>query len=659
MGKMYNKNISTFLLLFLLLAIGIGYAYLTSNLSINGTTAISGNTWNIHFENLNVTNGSVTAMTPATIAQNQVDITYAISLARPKDFYEFTVDVKNDGSLPGKVSISSLSGVTSAASAVVDYSITYTSGRPVNIGDILNVGAKKTIKVRVFYKDDIQASDLPNSNINLNLTYTLQYIQSDEEETTMESVFLSMINSGYSCMRKYEGYVTDRVGVTESATNVYFDVCNTKRTIIFGGFCWRVIRTTETSGIKMVYYGEADQNGSCESTRSEHKGIVQTNNDSQVLNSSYLYGSSFTYDTSTDKFTLVDTVTATWSDSTYENLLSKFTCKSLSNECTTIYQINSYMSNTEGYATAYVIANTNYASIGKSSFNANDNSLAYAGYMFNNVYINNLSGVISGTNKFGNSFTYDSNTNTYTLSGTTKTISNWSNNYSTVSNTHYTCWNDIGICNKISYLTYAHSTAANYYEFGDGKDINDVINEMLFDDDVNRYNSSIKGIVDAWYAQNLGDYSGYLEKSVFCNSRNISFYGSLNPDGGSVASNDYILRFRNYNSNDLSCPNETDQLSVLNNKAKLVYPVGLVTNEEAYNYGSVLNDRIKTGERWWELSPYDFAVDTFTKVVDANGTFSNYAKTSDANGIRLVITLPASAVLISGTGSEGDPWVVD
>ena len=40
------------LLLLLVLVIGIGYAYLTSNLSITGATAVAGNTWDIHFENV-------------------------------------------------------------------------------------------------------------------------------------------------------------------------------------------------------------------------------------------------------------------------------------------------------------------------------------------------------------------------------------------------------------------------------------------------------------------------------------------------------------------------------------------------------------------------------------------------------------------------------
>ncbi len=128
-----KKNLLLSIFLFLILAIGIGYAYLTSNLSITGQTEVVANTWNIHFENLNIKENSVIATNPAIIESNNMSITYSITLARPKEYYEFTVDVKNDGSLPGKVSISSLSGLDSISSKVIDYSVTYASGRTVSI----------------------------------------------------------------------------------------------------------------------------------------------------------------------------------------------------------------------------------------------------------------------------------------------------------------------------------------------------------------------------------------------------------------------------------------------------------------------------------------------------------------------------------------------
>ena len=58
----------------MLLFISIGYAYLSATLSINGHTKLSANTWDIHFENLSVKEGSVTAVTPAAIQTNTTNI---------------------------------------------------------------------------------------------------------------------------------------------------------------------------------------------------------------------------------------------------------------------------------------------------------------------------------------------------------------------------------------------------------------------------------------------------------------------------------------------------------------------------------------------------------------------------------------------------------
>jgi hypothetical protein len=110
MRRNNKQKLAISLFILALLSIGLVYAALTSNLTINGGTKLAGNTWDIHFANLNVTNGSVEATTPAAI--NPTDnkkISYAITLEKPGDFYEFTVDVVNAGSIPGNVSISSLS----------------------------------------------------------------------------------------------------------------------------------------------------------------------------------------------------------------------------------------------------------------------------------------------------------------------------------------------------------------------------------------------------------------------------------------------------------------------------------------------------------------------------------------------------------------------
>ncbi len=130
-----------------LLFITIGYAYLNAALSINGSTTIVSNTWDIHFES--VTNNSVVATTPASIQGNNTSINYSVRLERPGDFYEFKVDIVNTGSIPAKVSLVNTQGISNEASSYLETSIKYTDGTNVQVDDLLNPHSMKRIVVRV------------------------------------------------------------------------------------------------------------------------------------------------------------------------------------------------------------------------------------------------------------------------------------------------------------------------------------------------------------------------------------------------------------------------------------------------------------------------------------------------------------------------------
>ena len=287
------------------------------------------------------------------------------------------------------------------------------------------------------------------------------------------------------------------------------------------------------------------------------------------------------------------------------------------------------------------------------------------GYMFNKVYDFKRKSPGTVEYKYGSGFTYDTNTNTYTLSGTTQNIGDWSSGYNTINNTHYTCWNASGKCSTISYIHYTTSSFAFYFDIMGGKDVRDIIEEMLSSNDVNRYNSSIKGIIDAWYKQNMISKTNMLEDTVYCNARNIINYGGWDPDGGSTTSN-YYLQFKNYNSTtNLACPNETDQFAVGNSKAKLTYPVALATHEELYtltnNNSSTYYDVLtKNGYWWWNLSPYYFVGNyAYVSGVIADGNVVSKVGVNSADSVRLVVSLKNGITFSRGTGSETDPWIVE
>ena len=181
--KKYNLIL---LLIILVGAIGLGYAALGANLSINGTTNLTRTTWDIHFDHLNETSGGVTPATATAINAAGNTVTYSITLSNPGDFYEFTVDAVNAGTVDGMIeSVTSTlnnGSITNLPDCLI-YSVTYSDGVEIAPNQLLAAGNTETYKVRIEFKTDIEEEDLPDSNQTLNLAFTVNYVQADNEAT--------------------------------------------------------------------------------------------------------------------------------------------------------------------------------------------------------------------------------------------------------------------------------------------------------------------------------------------------------------------------------------------------------------------------------------------------------------------------------------------
>ena len=186
---MNNKKTIYGIIFILICLVGIGYAALVSNITITGTAAIKSTTFDVHFENITLTNGSVEINTTngdvnATIEPtNRTRIDYSVTLEEPGDFYEFTVDVVNAGSMDAMINT-----VTSKMNNVVinnnlpdylEYNVTYVDGVAIEPNHELNATQVETYKVRVAYRTDIDPSDLPTTASTLNFSFSANYIQKD------------------------------------------------------------------------------------------------------------------------------------------------------------------------------------------------------------------------------------------------------------------------------------------------------------------------------------------------------------------------------------------------------------------------------------------------------------------------------------------------
>ena len=203
----YNKKRSTFFLfLFLLVcSVGLGYAALSTTLSIDGSAQFKDARWNVYFDNLNVTSGSVTATTAASIT-NTTTVSFAARLENPGDFYEFTVDVVNGGNMNAMIeSFNILPELTTAQQNYLSYKVTYRNGVELALYQKLDAGDTETLKVRFEYLENNDVSLYPTEDDSVTIAFDVTYVQADENAVEVDHSINGIIYS----INTYNVYATE------------------------------------------------------------------------------------------------------------------------------------------------------------------------------------------------------------------------------------------------------------------------------------------------------------------------------------------------------------------------------------------------------------------------------------------------------------------
>ena len=442
----------------------------------------------------------------------------------------------------------------------------------------------------------------------------------------------------------------------------------------FGGFCWLIVRTTETGGVKLVYDGVPDANGYCQNTGEDSQiGTSSFNQNYEspsdvgymvgtrytyslesvewfdllgkgdyndyVENTNYYYADSVTYSDGT--YTLVNPVQYSWNDN-YQNLEGKYTCRSdSSTSCSEVY----YVTYAGRINIGYVIMNN--------------------GETYDSLY----SEAESITWVYGNDVTW--NGSSYTLVDTveSKPINLGTDRTNVVEKGHrYTCLSSSNTCSTVYYVHYTGTSSIIYYmTLNNGVNIEGALNEMFPEDSDlrNQTDSTIKAYIDTWYSNNMTEYTKYLEDTVWCNDRSIYQLNSWDKDYTGTSSYLYFGAYgRMYGSYTPSteCPNHADSFTVSseNGNGKLTYPVSLLTMDEINMAGGTGYSNnsyyLYTGQYWWSLSPYSFYYDNAYEFdVYSSGNLSN-GYVDGTYGVRPAIVLAHDLLVERGTGTSTNPY---
>lgn len=167
-------------IIFLLVLISIGFAYLTSTLEINGTAGIGRNTWNIYFDNVvNLSGASLATTAPTTSGTTTKSLSYSVNLTKPGDAYRFNVDIVNGGTLDAMITVLTNTTLTAEQQEYVEYSVTYADETPLATKNKLAKNSSDKLLVSVIYKDNITEDDMLAEDINVDIDLSIKYEQAD------------------------------------------------------------------------------------------------------------------------------------------------------------------------------------------------------------------------------------------------------------------------------------------------------------------------------------------------------------------------------------------------------------------------------------------------------------------------------------------------
>ena len=262
-----------------------------------------------------------------------------------------------------------------------------------------------------FYNLDADQNKLAGKTFSGSFYVDKDSIQCDYQNNESNPTLYKTIENRYNEDKTYLG-LYDGEGADTYANPVYYYKGNVQNNnVLFAGFCWKIVRTTETGGVKIVYNG-VQKDGSCNNTGTDSQiGTSAFNNDnnspayvgymhntvypysskSMPSESNIVFGNSFNYNSNNGTYTLTNTKTvATWSSGYNTINNNHYTCMTTGTTCSSIYYVY-YTDSTDAYYITLTEGKTVNDALNEMLYadDVNTNDSAIKKYI-DNWYINNL-----------------------------------------------------------------------------------------------------------------------------------------------------------------------------------------------------------------------------------------------------------------------------
>ena len=598
----YRKLLLSLLVLVLVVSIGKeSYALFTSSVSSTVQSYGTG-TLKLSYSNSVVSLNNAYPMSDSdgmNMGSGIITITNTGTLA-----YKF--DVKIDVSSSSTLS----NGLIKVSIDEQNPAFLSTDGNVIIRDIILNPGSSRSFALKLWIDSSATSSQVLGKKFIGNLTSTGIAVKNmdDSMGTVLDGSIYNYIKSKADTATQIDFSKTSEQdntnGIymttdTDSGSPVYYYRGNVDNHVLFANYCWRIVRTTETGGTKLIYDGVPTAN------TSSYNAIDR---------------SKYTVSNDTTWPFVYDSKNKTWKSKILEGEAEAYA--EYSGFEVGSYQLEISVHNDSGEDEAGVLLNgtsvwTN-ASTSSRTVNLDLTSSSVVG-----VYHTKWSMSTDGSDYI--EFTFKKASSSCNNTGDNSTIGNSAFNAK---------YND-----------------AKYGGYMYGSNIDD---ETYTDE------STIKKTIDTWYKNNMTSYTSQLEDTVFCNDRSYTkdgsdlYFGAYNR----LAFSKETPTLKCQNARDKFTTKAINGNGALKYPVGLI-----TADEMAYAGGvyNTRNSSfyLYTGQTYWSLSPhYSDSSDALgfylTSVGNLNGDYVNYSY-----GVRPSVSLqPGIAMTGGGSGTAADPFVI-
>ena len=219
------KMISLCAVIVAVLGLTVAFAALSRTLTISSGATMDRYDWDIHFKNISQPTlvGKATATATPTLADQGATINNMnVNLKEPNDKVIYTVDIENSGDINAAIASFNMPTFTEQQSQLIDFKAEYTlpksgNNKEIEAGDILAAGEVRNVTITIAYKN-VDASLLPSSSVTVNISYGINYVQTDQTTTTTTTGSIDQVTDCTEFTKKSTYEAGDLISVCNNTT---------------------------------------------------------------------------------------------------------------------------------------------------------------------------------------------------------------------------------------------------------------------------------------------------------------------------------------------------------------------------------------------------------------------------------------------------------